>query len=111
MTAHLVLIISVMVLVIGSIAALLSISAFIPQAWRIVKTRKTDDLSAVMWTLQVLGFGAWVAYGAMLAAWPIAVENTVCLVLSSFILAMKLLPHHLRHAVADRIDPNISSSR
>ena len=49
-----------------------------PQAWRIVKTRKT--------------------------AWPIVVENAVC-ALAGFILMMKLLPHHLRHAVADRIDP------
>jgi MtN3 and saliva related transmembrane protein len=96
-----------MVLVIGSVAALLSVSAFLPQAWRIVKTRKTDDLSAVMWTLQVLGFIAWLCYGVMLAAWPIVVENAVCIVLAGFILAMKLLPHRLRHAVADRIDPDV----
>jgi MtN3 and saliva related transmembrane protein len=98
-----------MVLVIGSVAALVSVSAFLPQAWRIVKTRKTDDLSAVMWTLQVIGFIAWLCYGAMLAAWPIVVENAVCVVLAGFILAMKLMPHHLRHAVADRIDPDVPS--
>jgi MtN3 and saliva related transmembrane protein len=98
-----------MVLVIGSVAALISMSAFLPQAWRIVKTRKTEDLSAVMWTLQVLGFLAWLSYGAMLAAWPIVVENAVCAVLAGFILAMKLLPHHLRQAVADRVDPDVPS--
>jgi MtN3 and saliva related transmembrane protein len=96
-----------MVLVVGSIAALCSMAAFLPQAWRIVKTRKTDDLSAVMWTLQVIGFAVWIAYGALLAAWPIVVENSVCVVLAGFILAMKVLPHHLRHAVADRIDPDV----
>ena len=96
-----------MVLVIGSFAALCSISAFVPQAWQIVKTRKTADLSTVMWTLQVIGFGGWIAYGAMLRAWPIIVENAVCVVLAGFILVMKVLPHHLRHAVADRIDPDV----
>jgi MtN3 and saliva related transmembrane protein len=98
-----------MVLVIGSVAALCSMSAFVPQAWRIVKTRKTDDLSAVMWTLQVIGFVVWIIYGVMLPAWPLVVENVVCVVLAGFILAMKLLPHHLRHAVADRIDPDVPS--
>jgi MtN3 and saliva related transmembrane protein len=95
-----------MVLLIGSIAALCGMAAFVPQAWQIVKTRKTEDLSAVMWTLQVIGFAVWVVYGALLAAWPIIVENSVCVVLAGFILAMKLLPRHLRHAVADRIDPD-----
>lgn len=99
-----------MVLLIGSVAALCSMSAFVPQAWRIVKTRKTDDLSAVMWTLQVIGFVVWSVYGALLGAWPIVVENAICVVLAGFILAMKVLPHHLRHAVADRIDPDVPSS-
>jgi MtN3 and saliva related transmembrane protein len=84
--------------------------AFVPQAWRIVKTRKTNDLSAVTWTLQVIGFVVWIFYGVMLAAWPIIAENAVCVVLAGFILAMKLLPHHLRHAVADRIDPEAPST-
>jgi MtN3 and saliva related transmembrane protein len=98
-----------MILVIGSVAALCSVAAFVSQAWRIVKTRKTDDLSAAMWMLQLIGFVVWILYGVMLAAWPIVAENAVCVVLSAFILAMKLLPHHLRHAVADRIDPDIPS--
>ena len=93
----------------GSIAALCSISAFVPQAWRIVKTRKTEDLSTVMWTLQVIGFAVWIVYGALIAAWPIVVENTVCVALAGFILIMQVLPHHLRHAVADRIDPDVPS--
>jgi MtN3 and saliva related transmembrane protein len=98
-----------MVVVIGSIAALCSISAFVPQAWRIVKTRQTDDLSTVMWTLQVIAFVVWIVYGALLTAWPIVLENAVCVVLAGFILTMKVLPHSLRHAVADRIDPDVPS--
>jgi MtN3 and saliva related transmembrane protein len=100
-----------MVLVVGAIAALCSMSAFVPQAWRIVKTRKTSDLSAVMWTLQVIGFAVWIAYGAMLGAWPIVFQNAVCVALAGFILVMKVLPRHMRHAVADRIDPEVRSPR
>lgn len=99
-----------MVVIVGSIAALCSITAFVPQAWRIVKTRKTEDLSILMWTLQVIAFVVWIIYGAMLTAWPIVVENTVCVVLAGFILVMSVLPHHMRHAVADRIDPDAPST-
>jgi MtN3 and saliva related transmembrane protein len=98
-----------MVAVIGWVAALCSVSAFVPQAWRIVKTRKTEDLSAVMWTLQVIGFVVWTCYGVMLGAWPIVAVNAVCALFAGFILAMKLLPHRLRHAVADRLDPDVPS--
>jgi MtN3 and saliva related transmembrane protein len=94
-----------MVVIVGSIAALCSITAFVPQAWRIVKTRKTKDLSILMWALQVIAFAVWIIYGVLLAAWPIVVENAICLVLGAFILVMSVLPHRLRHAIADRIDP------
>jgi hypothetical protein len=60
------------------------------------------------WSL-ALGEGQQVMSGVMLPAWPLVVENVVCVVLAGFILAMKLLPHHLRHAVADRIDPDVPS--
>jgi MtN3 and saliva related transmembrane protein len=98
-----------MIVIIGSIAATLSIAAFLPQAWRIVKTRETEDLSTPMWTLQVIGFAVWIIYGLLLPAWPIVVENAVCVILAGFILVMSLLPKRLRHAVADRIDPSIST--
>ena len=98
-----------MVVIVGSVAALCSVSAFVPQAWRIVKTRRTEDLSTLMWTLQVVGFLAWITYGALLGAWPIVVPNAVCAVLAGFILTMKVLPHRWRHAVADHIDPDVAT--
>jgi MtN3 and saliva related transmembrane protein len=100
-----------MVIIVGSMAALCSIAAFVPQAWRIVKTRRTEDLSTVMWTLQVIGFLTWIAYGTLLRAWPVVAQNAVCVVLAGFILTMKVLPHRLRHAVADRIDPDVPDVR
>jgi len=97
------------VVIVGSIAAIVSIAAFLPQAWRIVKTRRTEDLSTPMWTLQVIAFACWIVYGAFIAAWPIVVENSVCVILAGFILMMSLLPKRLRHAVADHIDPSVSA--
>lgn len=90
---------------IGMIAATLSVIAFVPQAWRIVKTRDTKDLSTPMWIGEVGAFALWVVYGVMLAKWPIIVPNAICLVLAVFILFMKVAPGRTRDKVADAIDP------
>ena len=66
------------------------IAAFVPQAYKIFKTRQTKDLSLPMWVLQVIAFSTWITYGATSRQWPIIVPNVVCLMLSCFILAMKL---------------------
>ncbi len=97
------------VTLIGSLAALASMTSFAPQAWKIIKSRKTSDISAGMYTLTVTGFTLWTAYGVMLMQWPIIVTNTVCLALAGFILTMKLLPRRKRDAVADTLDPAVKT--
>lgn len=90
--------------VIGTVAAACSVSAFLPQALRIIKTRKTDDLSAAMWILQVTAFTLWIIYGVYLGELPIIVPNVICALLSAFILAMKLMPRRKRERVADAVE-------
>ena len=97
------------VTIIGSLAALASMTSFAPQAWKIIKSRKTSDISTGMYTLTVTGFALWVAYGVLLVQWPIIVTNTVCLALAGFILTMKLLPKKDRDAVADTLDPAVKT--
>lgn len=91
---------------VGSLAALASMASFTPQAWKIIKSRQTKDLSAVTYTLTVAGFALWTSYGIMLWKWPIIVTNAVCLLLAGFILMMKLLPRRARNSVADALDPD-----
>ncbi len=94
--------------VIGYIAAAVSVTAFMPQAWKVVKTRDTKDLSTPMWVLETIGFALWIAYGIAMGEWPIILPNAICGLLSAFILVMKLLPHEKKHRVADAIDPTAS---
>ena len=94
--------------VVGYIAALLSVIAFVPQAWRVIKTRDTKDLSTPMWVLEVAAFALWIVYGISNTAWPIILPNAICLVLAAFILVMKLLPERHKHRVADKLDPAAS---
>jgi MtN3 and saliva related transmembrane protein len=76
---------------IGAAAALCSTTSFAPQAWKVIKTRDTDAISRRTYLLTVLGFVLWTLYGLARGDWPLIAANSVCLVLSSFILTMKLL--------------------
>jgi MtN3 and saliva related transmembrane protein len=94
---------------IGSAAALASTVSFAPQAWKIIKSRKTDDISRRMYTLTVAGFALWIIYGVLLGQWPLIVTNTICLCFSAFILTMKILPRRKRNEVADILDPSVTT--
>jgi MtN3 and saliva related transmembrane protein len=94
---------SAIVTAIGAGAAIASVTSFAPQAWKIIKTRETKDLSLPTYALTVTGFALWTTYGVLLAAWPLIVPNAICLVLAGFILVMKVLPRPTREAVADAV--------
>ncbi len=95
--------------IIGYTAATMSVSAFLPQAWRIVKTRDTSSLATPMWILQVCAFSTWIAYGVALSEWPIIVPNVICCLLAAFILTMKLAPRKTRDRIADTLDPAVDA--
>ncbi|MEZ2409174.1 MtN3 and saliva related transmembrane protein [Bosea sp. OAE752] len=90
----------------GTFAAVCSTISFVPQAWRIVRTRDTQAISPVTYSFTVTGFALWTVYGLGLGEWPLIVTNSICFVLSAFILVMTLLPRGKKDAVADRIDPS-----
>lgn len=89
----------------GILAATASVISFVPQAWKVVRTRKTDELATGMWILNVSGFALWTAYGVTRGQWAIIVPNTICLVFAAFILTMKLVSSRTKHAIADKLDP------
>ena len=89
--------------VIGVLAAALSVSSFLPQAWRVIRTRQTKDLATPMWIMNVTAFALWTAYGAIIHSWPIIVPNVICCLLAAFILTMKLVSKPTKERVADAI--------
>lgn len=90
---------------IGWMATAASTVSFVPQAWKVIKTRETQDISVGMYAITVCGFSLWTAYGLLLGAWPLVATNSICAGLSGFILVMKLLPRPKKNAVADTLDP------
>lgn len=75
---------------IGSAAAILTTTAFIPQARKVWHTRHTADISLGMYILFTLGVALWLAYGILLESWPIIIANCVTLFLAGMVLVMKI---------------------
>lgn len=74
---------------IGFFAAFLTTVCFIPQAWRVIRTRDTHALSIWMYGPFTLGVFFWLIYGISLSNVPIIIANTITFALSSVILYMK----------------------
>jgi MtN3 and saliva related transmembrane protein len=92
---------------VGALATLCSVTSFVPQAWKVIRTRDTRAISTGMYAVTVVGFALWLTYGLLLWQWPLILTNGTCLLLSGFILAMKLLPRRKRDQVADALDPSV----
>jgi len=75
---------------IGMVAGTLSTVAFVPQVWRVWKTRSARDLSLPMYLIFTAGVALWFVYGLLLGALPIIVCNGLTLLLAGTVLAMKL---------------------
>lgn len=77
--------------IIGFIAAILSVICFIPQAFRVIKTKDTNALSFWMYLLSLLSVIFWLIYGIMLNSTPIILKNIFVIILSGFILSIKIV--------------------
>lgn len=75
--------------IVGSAAAVCSITSFAPQMVKIWTTRDASAVSLKTYSLTVTCFVLWTAYGVMTGAWPIIVANACALAMSGGVLAMK----------------------
>lgn len=79
-----------MALIIGYLASACSVTSFVPQVIKVVKSGDTAAISARMYAVTVIGFALWSAFGVMRQEWPIILTNTACFLLSGYILIRKL---------------------
>jgi len=73
----------------GLAAGTLTTLAFVPQLYRIVKTRSAHDISWLMFGIFSVGIGLWLWYGLRAGALPLVVANAVTLTLAVTILFLK----------------------
>jgi MtN3 and saliva related transmembrane protein len=76
--------------VIGAAAATLTTVSFVPQTLKTFRTRDVSGISLGMYSLFATGVALWLAYGVLLADWPIIIANAITLALACAVLAMKL---------------------
>ena len=80
-----------MINLLGYIAGTLTTLAFLPQALKAFRTKRTKDISLAMWLLLCTGVSCWLVYGILLQAGPIIVANAVTLILAAAVLLLKLI--------------------
>jgi MtN3 and saliva related transmembrane protein len=73
----------------GFAAGLLTTIAFVPQVYRIVKTRSAHDISWLMFGIFSAGVCMWLWYGIRVGALPVIAANVVTLALAATILCLK----------------------
>ncbi len=76
--------------ILGFAAAFLTTAVFIPQALRVQKTKKTDDLSLGLFAMLFVGVFLWLIYGVLIASYPVIMANAVTFVLVAYILWAKI---------------------
>jgi MtN3 and saliva related transmembrane protein len=75
--------------VIGTGAALCTITSFVPQIIKIIRERDASSVSLRMYALTVCAFSLWTIYGVMLEAWPLVAANSISLTLAVTALVCK----------------------
>lgn len=75
--------------IVGTGAALCSITSFAPQMLKIWKARDASSVSLKTYSLTVTCFVLWVAYGVSTRAWPVTIANASALIMASGVLMMK----------------------
>ncbi|HRF57987.1 MAG TPA: SemiSWEET transporter, partial [Campylobacterales bacterium] len=66
-----------MIEIIGFTAAFLTTAAFVPQAVKVYKTKKTEDLSLALFVLLFVGVFLWLVYGVLIVSAPVIIANAV----------------------------------
>ncbi len=74
----------------GYLAAVLTTTAFLPQAIKTLRTRDTSGISLGMYLLFVAGVLTWLGYGVAIGSKPIIIANAVTALLAGSVLIMKL---------------------
>lgn len=76
--------------IIGLLAASLTTASFVPQVYRIWKTKSTESISLTMFLLFFTGVVLWLVYGIYLNSVAMTVANIITGTLSLIIIYYKI---------------------
>lgn len=78
------------VTIVGSISAVLTTAAFVPQVMRVWRIRDAKEISLVTFAVFSVGLVGWVGYGVLVDSIPVIAANTITLGLALAIVALKI---------------------
>ena len=78
------------VTVIGTVAAVCTTAAFLPQVLKIYRTGHARDLSLPMYVIFSFGVLCWLVYGFLTKSLPVIIANVATFILCIYILVMKI---------------------
>ncbi len=73
----------------GSVAAVLTTGSFGFQVWKIIQTKRTEDISWMMYAILLLGVSLWLWYGLSIGELPVILANAVTLLFVVSVLLLK----------------------
>jgi MtN3 and saliva related transmembrane protein len=76
--------------ILGYVAGSLVVISLLPQAIKSYKTKSTKDISLLRYVIYIVGLVLWITYAVIIQNGPVAVMNSIGLVLALIILALKL---------------------
>lgn len=76
--------------IIGLIAAILTTASFVPQVYKIWKTKSTDGISLTMFLMFFCGVLLWLLYGIYIHSIAMTIANVITALLASIIIYYKL---------------------
>jgi len=76
--------------ILGVIAAICTTCSFFPQVIKILKSKRTNDVSFLMYAILSTGLFLWLIYGFLLMDFPLIFANTISLTLAMCVLVLKI---------------------
>ncbi len=76
--------------IIGLIAAVLTTTAYVPQAYKAWKTKSAGSVSLAMYLIMLVGITLWLVYGIHLNSLSMILANSATIILTLTIIYFKL---------------------
>jgi MtN3 and saliva related transmembrane protein len=75
---------------IGAIAGICTATSLLPQLFKLIKEKKSEDISLSMLFTLLGGLALWITYGALKKDWPILLTNSFSVIVNSIIIALSI---------------------
>lgn len=91
--------------IIGTLAAVLTTIANIPQTYKIIKKKSTEGLSAITYFVLLGGTLLWVIYGIMKEDWPLIGANGISSLISITVLVLYYISDKKIEEIHEKVLP------